>query len=115
MRFFVAALLVCLTFSVPTSSRTGGTGGTEILGFRVTPDGLEIRVPSGGCTSKEHFRLHASKNGGTAKIDIDRLQPDRCKGFFPDGKAFNYTWDELGVPPGAPLDILTPVNPLAAP
>lgn len=55
---------------------------------------VEINVPTNGCTEKNSFSV---KVDGSGKVELRRVEPDPCKGWFPSGEWVAYTWSELGL------------------
>lgn len=69
-----------------------------VLGIEMLQDELRIRVPSGGCTTKEHIHVEVNK-GFTGmppfQVTVYRVQPDFCRAYLPDGVVLTYTLEEL--------------------
>jgi len=78
----------------------------ELLAAETTAAGLNVTVPTGGCTQKSDFDVtsRALAHGG-ASIEIRRLREDSCKGNFPDGLKLVFTWDDLKLPGPTKLTI----------
>lgn len=81
-----------------------------LMGFEITDAKLKIRTYTGGCTSKESFKIEIIK-GFTGMppyiIEIYRIKPDYCKGLFREGVLLEYEFSELGIKPS---DIFSLVN-----
>ncbi len=76
-----------------------------------TDAGLNVTVPTGGCTKKADFEVSAQPpSKGAARIEIRRLKIDYCKGNFPDGLKLSFTWDELKLPAGTKLTVVNKVE-----
>lgn len=84
-------------------SDAGFTPHLETLMAVQIEDGkLKLRVPTGGCTSKESFWINVIK-GFTGHppyiLEVHRIVPDFCKGYFPEGILIEYDLEELGIEP----------------
>jgi hypothetical protein len=72
---------------------------TNLIGAEATESGIDVTVPTGGCTKKEDFEVTSqSLGGGKAVVTVRRLKPDDCKGNFPSGLKLTFTWSELRLP-----------------
>ncbi|MEM1406213.1 MAG: hypothetical protein AAGG59_05520, partial [Bacteroidota bacterium] len=96
----------------------GGTGPIlpkiePLLGASVFEDKLVIRVKSGGCTKKEHFRIDINR-GVTGIppffVTVTRLVDDHCRAFLPNGIELIYTFTELGLDNGTDLIFTNPIG-----
>jgi hypothetical protein len=71
-----------------------------LMGVQITNDKLKLRVFTGGCTSKDSFNINVIK-GFTGIppyiIEIYRIVPDHCRGFFPEGIELDFELKELGI------------------
>lgn len=83
-------LLLSLAVATP-SVANDDAGVRETV---VKPDQLRINVPSNGCTEKESFIASVDADG---KVQLKRIRPDACKGWFPNGQWLNSSWVELGL------------------
>ena len=85
-----------------------------VLAFREDAAGdLVIRVRSNGCTTKDSFNVvvtGSAASGWAFDLALTRLHADRCRAFLPQGVALTWTKDELGLPPGAQVDLVNPVS-----
>jgi hypothetical protein len=87
--WLIAAL--CAVAVVPVA------GARDIVRpHRVIDKGLEILLPSGGCTSERDF-VAAVDPANTARLLLKRLRRDDCKAFHPDG-----LWIPFSSPPVGP-------------
>jgi hypothetical protein len=92
-------------------ARAAETPLAEVIATEPADAGIAVTVPTGGCTKKADFQTASQPAGeGAAKIEIRRLKSDWCKGNFPDGIKFVFTWDELKVPAGTKLTLANPVK-----
>ena len=60
----------------------------------VSEEQVEINVPTNGCTGKDSFSVKVDEAG---KVELRRVEPDHCKGWFPSGEWVTYSWSELGL------------------
>lgn len=90
-----------------------------VLAFREDAAGdLVIRVRSNGCTTKDSFEVNvtgSAAGGWSFDMSLTRLHADRCRAFLPQGVALTWTKDELGLPPGADVVLVNPVENTAPP
>lgn len=83
----------------------------EVISSEANDTGVNITVPTGGCTSKADFEVSTHPGtGGVTDVQIRRLKPDRCKGNFPAGIKLQFTWGDLKVPAGTRLAVTNPVE-----
>ena len=80
-----------------------------ILDFKIAEDGVEVTVPTGGCTEKSHFRLRPVEGAGETILFFDRMIRDRCKGNFPEGTRLEFSWKEIGIAPHRPVTLGNPI------
>ena len=80
----------------------------NLMGIEIENEKLKIRVSTGGCTTKESFQINVIK-GFTGippyLVEIYRVIPDPCKGFFPEGVVLEYKLKELGIEPFASFNL----------
>jgi hypothetical protein len=55
--------------------------------------GVEVNVPTNGCTKKEDFQIVSNENEA---LVLRRTKIDMCKGLFPEGTWITFTKGELG-------------------
>lgn len=85
----------------------------RLIGFRHTDDKLIIRVKSGGCTQKEHFKVEINSGfTGMSPVfaTVYRLTPDHCKANIPNGIEVEFTFEELGLPDDTDIIVVNPVG-----
>jgi hypothetical protein len=104
LKLKLAAGAVCLVLCA--QARAEQPPLAELMSVEPVETGINVTVPTGGCTKKADFEASASQaSKGAAKIEIRRLRRDSCKGYFPDGLKFSFTWDDLKLPPGTKLTV----------
>lgn len=71
--------------------------GAIILEDLTIMDGkIKFRTPTGGCTDKSSFTVHVKKEEGITEkvphyvLTIERITPDECKAFFPEGTVIEF-------------------------
>jgi hypothetical protein len=107
-KYRVAAGAACLLIAV--EGRAADAPLADLVAAEPTDAGINVTVPTGGCTKKADFETAAQPSGqGAAKIEIRRLKSDYCKGNFPDGLKLLFTWDDLKLPAGTKLKLANPV------
>ena len=106
MRWIQLTLLVALVSSVfacnsrsadatdPPLANVDDGELTDLFGIVQDHNGVTFQVYSGGCTSRDHFRVELDENGAIA---IYRLEEDYCEAFVGMGATYTVTWAELGV------------------
>jgi hypothetical protein len=77
-----------------------GENDEEIYGVLVTPDGLDVRVQSGGCTTADSFTSWIEP-GAAELVHLVRSELDGCDAYLPDGVLLHFTWQQLGVTRGS--------------
>ncbi len=88
----------------------------ELISAKPAEAGLNITVPTGGCTNKSDFAVSTKPTPkGAASVEIRRLHPDTCKGNFPAGVKLLLTWGDLNLPAGTKLIIKNPIESEANP
>ena len=84
-----------------------------IAGVAATPDGLVIQVLTGGCGGKADFASYVERSPGRTTIAFARKVVRPCPGARPVPLSFSYA--ELGVARGTPVEVLNPVRAAATP
>jgi hypothetical protein len=114
----LAPLLLILAACAPpagTDPRSGfdARAGEPIHGWRLTGQGVAVRVASNGCTGKDSFDpvLRGSPRQGWAfDLELVRLSPDTCSEPVPGGIELEWTREELFAPRGAEISVVNPVR-----
>lgn len=79
-----------------------------IRGLDIINSKMIVRVESGGCTEKEHFKIEVNK-GITQEppfiIEIYRTIPDECEAYLPDGVVIEFDLSDLGLNQNDQLEI----------
>lgn len=65
-------------------------------------------VSSNGCTSKDDLRPIVSTHGDASVITLRRISEDRCKTPLDDGFEVMWSYQELGLRPGATVSVNNP-------
>jgi hypothetical protein len=104
-----AGLAACATASEPTVSTQGMPGQLEsIHAAAFTKDEAVFWVSSNGCTDKNDLIPIVSLQGGAAVITLRRIDEDRCKQDLVQGVELKWSFEELGLTPGAPISVNNP-------
>ncbi len=104
LKLNLAAAAVCLVLC--GQARAEQPPLAELVSVEPVEAGINVTVPTGGCTKKADFDVSASQaSKGAAKVEIRRLNRDFCKGYFPDGLKLLFTWDDLKLPAGTKLTV----------
>lgn len=109
VRYMIAACAGALIAATP--ARAGNAPLAEIKASEANEAGVNVTVPTGGCTSKTDFEVstHAGAAGIT-DVEFRRLNQDTCKGNFPEGVKLQFTWGDLKVPAGTKVAVKNPVE-----
>lgn len=65
-------------------------------------------VTSNGCTAKEDITPVVRSSIDGPIITLRRIKEDRCRETLPEGAEVRWTFEELGLPPGARLSVENP-------
>ncbi|MGZ6015968.1 MAG: hypothetical protein ACXWKO_14220 [Phenylobacterium sp.] len=119
-RGFVLAFLAlggCATLG-PPATRFGPPAPLAelepLIAAGTGPDGLTIRLASGGCTAQPDVAYYVERRAGTVSVAFARKHVDICK-TAPGEVEIVFSWADLGLEPGSPVFILNPIAPLARP
>ena len=72
--------------------------------------GISIRVPTGGCTAKSDFEVTSHPVKDAAEITFTRLKQDFCKGNFPNGVSFQFSWSDMHLTGVTKLIVKNPIE-----
>lgn len=120
--FIVAAALASVLSGCalvqPLSGRFGG--GQEIAAVpspgqlepihaaAISQDQAVFWVSSNGCTRKADLTPVVRREGGGSVITVRRLNEDRCANARPEGVEVRWSFEELGLEPGARVSVENP-------
>lgn len=109
VKYVMAACTGVMLAASPARSETAPLA--EIMASEPNEAGVNVTVPTGGCTTKADFTVstHAGKNGVT-DVEIRRPKRDACKGNFPAGIKVQFTWGDLKVPAGTKIAVKNPIE-----
>lgn len=65
-------------------------------------------VSSNGCTTKDDLRPIVQMRGGAAVITLRRIEEDPCDKPVSEGVELQWSFEELGLPQGAPVSVNNP-------
>lgn len=65
-------------------------------------------VSSNGCTSKDDLQPFVQTHGNASVITLRRISEDRCKTPLDDGFEVQWSYQELGLKPGAAVSVNNP-------
>jgi hypothetical protein len=104
-----AVLSACATDSEPLVSTAGMPGALEsIHAAAFTRDQAVFWVSSNGCTDKDDLIPIVSIQGGSAVITLRRIDEDTCHDTLAQGVELKWSFEELGLTPGAPVSVNNP-------
>lgn len=106
----VAALAgACATIGEPAVRTAGMPGQLEpIHAAAFTRDLAVFWVSSNGCTSKADVKPFITRLRDSAVITLRRLDEDRCADPKAEGVQLQWTFEELGLPPGSEVSVNNP-------
>jgi len=104
-----AAVLSGCATTEPTVSTRGMPGELEpIHAATFTKDEAIFWVSSNGCTKKDDLIPIVSLQGGQAVITLRRIDEDKCRQDLVQGVELKWSFQELGLTPGAPVSVNNP-------
>ena len=74
----------------------------------VARDQAVFRVSSNGCTAKADLTPVVRRAGDASVISLRRVREDRCGSPRPEGVELRWTFEEMGLAPGARVSIENP-------
>lgn len=106
----VAVLAGACAVSGASDVRTAGMPGQlePIHAAAFTRDLAVFRVSSNGCTDKSDVKPFITQLKDSAVITLRRLDEDRCSRPVRGGVQMEWTFKELGLPPGANVLVNNP-------
>ena len=106
----VAALAgACATIGEPAVRTAGMPGQLEpIHAAAFTRDLAVFWVSSNGCTNKKDVQPVVTRLRDGAVITLRRLDEDRCADPKAEGVQLQWTFEELGLPPGSEVSVNNP-------
>jgi hypothetical protein len=105
----------------PTLTSTQRDLGIVILeDFSIKDGVLSFRTATGGCTDKDSFKISVARgtmSSGRAShfiLTIERIKPDDCKAYFPEGVVVEYDLEkDLGLTGVYVVSLSNPMAPRA--
>jgi len=76
----------------------------------ITRDQAIFWVTSNGCTAKADLRPVVAATGEGSIITLRRIKEDRCEQPQPEGVEVRWSFEELGLLPGARLSVENPAQ-----
>ena len=99
----------CASDPMPVVRTAGMPGELEpIHAAAFTKDQAVFWVSSNGCTAKEDLIPIVSLQGGAAVITLRRIDEDKCRQDLEQGVELKWSFQELGLTPGAPVSVNNP-------
>ncbi|QTC91503.1 hypothetical protein [Brevundimonas goettingensis] len=90
---------------------TAWSDDSEVLrAVRFEPGALVVRAESNGCTEASSFAVEVSEGDGPTRLTLTRRSPDVCKALVPEGVELRWTYEELGLQPGASVSVTNPIR-----
>ena len=106
----VAALAGACAVTGDQPVRTAGMPGQlePIHAAAFTRDTAVFWVSSNGCTSKADVKPFITRLRDSAVITLRRLDEDRCSDVKSEGVQLQWSFEELGLEPGAEVSVNNP-------
>lgn len=99
----------CATTGDPAVRTAGMPGQLEpIHAAAFTRDMAVFWVSSNGCTGKADVKPFITRLRDSAVITLRRVDEDRCTNPRSDGVQLQWSFEELGLPPGADVSVNNP-------
>lgn len=99
----------CAVASDPVVRTAGMPGQLEpIHAAAFTRDTAVFWVSSNGCTGKDDVKPFITRLRDSAVITLRRVDEDRCSTPRADGVQLQWSFEELGLPPGADVTVNNP-------
>ncbi len=76
----------------------------------VADDVVYLTAASAGCTTEASFEPRTRARRGTMEVGFTRVRADRCGETKPGGVDLAWTFDALGLPPGARVIVENPIG-----
>jgi hypothetical protein len=98
-----ARALALSVLAIPHAWTAAQSGGDHqprleaVMAFRATGQELVFRVPTGGCTTAQDFRVDVQRSGRDVSLSLARQRPDDCKGRFPAGIEISIPYGDVGL------------------
>lgn len=74
----------------------------------IAQDQAVFWVSSNGCTRKDDLAVMVRRSGNASVITLRRIKEDRCEALLPQGVEMRWSFDELGLEPGARVTVENP-------
>jgi hypothetical protein len=74
----------------------------------IAQDQAVFWVSSNGCTRKDDLAVVVRRSGSASVITLRRIKEDRCEAVQPQGVEMRWSFDELGLEPGARVTVENP-------
>jgi hypothetical protein len=117
----VARALALSVLAIPNAWPAAQSNGDRqprpeaIMAFRTTGHELVFRVPTGGCTTAQDFRVDVQRSGHDVRLSLARQRPDDCKGRFPAGIEITIPYGDVGLQTADRIRLVNSVVPQAEP
>ena len=105
----VSGVSACAGVDAPSVSTVGMPGALEpIHAAAFTKDAAVFWVSSNGCTKKDDLQPIVSMHGDASVITLRRVSEDRCTTPEDEGVEVKWSFEELGLKPGARVSVDNP-------
>lgn len=106
---FVDAEFGGLLGSIPVTIGVPEPVLEPLLGVLVRKPAIVFQVSSSGCTTRNDFRVDVL-GSSPHELTLVRLREDPCDAFEPLGTLIPFRYPELGIRPGAQLQVVNPLG-----
>jgi len=115
----LAAMLAIVSLTAGCGTMRGWLGGETasadlpgqlepIHAAAIAQDQAVFWVSSNGCTSKDDLTPVVRRAGDGSVITLRRIKEDRCEAVQPQGVEMRWSFEELGLEPGARVSVENP-------
>lgn len=105
MKKFILAFAMTVTSGLAVAESATAPEPEKIFGQSSDFSGLTFQVYSGGCTSKNSFKVRILESF-PVQVELVRTIPDYCRAYFPYGQKIKYSWQELGLSENDQLQVI---------
>ena len=109
--FSTLALAGCATTATVLSSGLVLGELEPLYGLRSGRRALTVRVATNGCTDRADFVFYVERTSDVARLAFARRRVDGCRGSGWDRIDLRFTWADLRIRRGTPVQLLNPIAP----
>ncbi|MFC7291745.1 hypothetical protein [Hirschia litorea] len=101
----------CINVQANGHGDYGFYDAASVQGAVIANDEIHVTVSSNGCTDKSFIDADVERDGRDHfEVEFERIRDDHCKALRPEGETLTYSFQELGIPTGASVEIRNQVR-----